>query len=66
MGNKGSAGLMMGLPRGDVVYSPRKESSWAMKDGNPEWEQAEVMGISLLASVKGGETGIVWKRFEES
>jgi hypothetical protein len=37
-----------------------------MKDGNPEWEQAEVMGISLLASVKGGETGMVWKRFDES
>jgi hypothetical protein len=40
-------------------------SSWAKKEGNPEWEQAEVMGISLLASVRGGDTGMVWKRLDE-
>jgi hypothetical protein len=37
-------------------------SSWVIKVGYPEWEQEVVTETSLLASVKGGETGIGWKR----
>jgi hypothetical protein len=40
-------------------------SSWDMKAGYPEWEQEEVTERSLLASVKGGETGMCWKTFPE-
>jgi hypothetical protein len=51
---------------GDVVKSPRSESSGAMKEGYPELEQEEVTETSLLASVNGGETGTVWKRPAEN
>lgn len=35
VGNKGSVGLIPGLPIGDVVKSPRNVSSAARNEGNP-------------------------------
>ena len=67
LGNNGSAGLIPWFAMGEAeVKSPRKLSSAAMKEGNPGCEHEEVMGISLLASVRGGETGTVWKRLDDS
>lgn len=65
MGNKGSPRLMPWLPIG-VVTSANKTSSLAMKDVYPELEQEDVTQMSLLASVKGGDTGTGWNRVDDS
>lgn len=63
-GKRGSAGLIPWLFNGVAVTSFNMASSLAIKAGYPEWEHDEVTEKSLLASVKGGETGIVWKMEE--
>lgn len=48
----------------EFVISPKKDSSWARSDEKPE--HGEVTETSLLASVKGGETGIGLNMLEEN